>query len=321
MKKLKFVLGYLMVLSTSAVTAQSPYQDIAAIETEMARQLWISDTVIGYHDLANRIGMLQGQIGVAEADQHMKSLGAWFFQNEAGEAQLADARNRLNGAIAGYLGQVSQAAWGQNWPFGAEQQAYAQSVLTGVNNYYPQFLQYNLDPAPLVIQIALVAGWARGEVDIANPFAGHLERVRDAYQDARIRTRIAAARAPLPAVGGGVAAGPATPAYSPPQTYTPPLQPAPVEQPPIQVDAGGDFFDALRSGGYEMDVDRPGMDIQSFDLEADDPALCMQACTETAGCQSFTYVKPGAQSSGARCWLKGGVPPAVQNGCCISGVP
>jgi hypothetical protein len=73
-------------------------------------------------------------------------------------------------------------------------------------------------------------------------------------------------------------------------------------------------------GGYELNVDRPGWDIANFDLSQANPDLCRDACLRDGRCRAFTYVNPGVQGPSARCWLKGGVPNATPNNCCVSGV-
>lgn len=71
----------------------------------------------------------------------------------------------------------------------------------------------------------------------------------------------------------------------------------------------------------ERDVNRLGSDYQSFDLDADDPELCQEACDKDTRCKAFTYVKPGLQGPKAKCWLKDVVPqPRLNEGCCVSGV-
>jgi hypothetical protein len=78
---------------------------------------------------------------------------------------------------------------------------------------------------------------------------------------------------------------------------------------------------AAGAQGQEVAVDRPGQDLRpGFDLPATDPELCKQACEAEPACMAWTYVKPGGQTRSARCWLKSGVPPAVENECCVSGV-
>ncbi|HVZ71019.1 MAG TPA: PAN domain-containing protein [Polyangia bacterium] len=76
----------------------------------------------------------------------------------------------------------------------------------------------------------------------------------------------------------------------------------------------------MRRGTFEMNVDRPGYDYKNFDLPAPRPEMCRDACARERECASYTYVNPGVQGPGARCWLKNSIPQAVPNTCCISGV-
>lgn len=71
---------------------------------------------------------------------------------------------------------------------------------------------------------------------------------------------------------------------------------------------------------FEYSVDRPGMDIRSFEMSTADPAICRQECINNSACKAFTYVKPGIQGQRAKCWLKHSVPIAKKNDGCISGV-
>ena len=395
--------------------AQDAWNELIGLETELAREMSRIDTVLAYQDLADRIAILQGQATAADADARLKALGAQLVKREVGESDLADARARLGAAIAGYLDAVGRlAASSDRWPGGAAQQASAQALLEAVRASYPRFLQANLDPTPLVMQVALVTGWAQGESAVANPFAGHLLRMQEAYPDARTRARIAAAHGPLLAPDGTpVAANPLTPppptagergggqptlpatttgqllgcfkdtsafdldghlersaantpqaciarcasfgfryagvqygesclcgdsygrygpadncnyactgdagqicgGYSANSIYATGAQGVPIYPPPPS--GASDQI----AGGLELDTDRPGMDLTSFDLEAADPVLCLTACQDYGGCVAFTYVKPGVQGPAARCWLKGGVPAAVSSSCCISGTP
>jgi hypothetical protein len=70
----------------------------------------------------------------------------------------------------------------------------------------------------------------------------------------------------------------------------------------------------------EMGVNRPGADYTSFDLPHPHPHLCKEACMRDGRCRAFTYVNPGVQGPHPRCWLKGAVPAAEPNACCVSGV-
>lgn len=71
---------------------------------------------------------------------------------------------------------------------------------------------------------------------------------------------------------------------------------------------------------FERGYNRPGADYRSFDLPAPNPEMCREACYREPQCVAFTYVHPRVQGPNARCWLKGSVPPANPDGCCISGV-
>ena len=71
---------------------------------------------------------------------------------------------------------------------------------------------------------------------------------------------------------------------------------------------------------FELDVDRPGYDFQSFDLPQPRAELCREACLRDGRCQAFTYVNEGVQGPTARCRLKTSVPPPTPTNCCISGV-
>lgn len=70
----------------------------------------------------------------------------------------------------------------------------------------------------------------------------------------------------------------------------------------------------------ETDVDRAGGDLKSLDLPQPDLALCRQACEQDEACKAYTYVKPGVQGPGARCWLKSSAGRPSPNACCISGI-
>ena len=86
--------------------------------------------------------------------------------------------------------------------------------------------------------------------------------------------------------------------------------------------AGAGTAGRAAADGMERDTDRPGGgDFRHLSPPQDDPALCRDACRDDAHCRSWTYVKPNTiQGPGANCWLKTGVPPAVANDCCISGI-
>ena len=77
---------------------------------------------------------------------------------------------------------------------------------------------------------------------------------------------------------------------------------------------------AMIGSNLEYDIDRPGKDIKSLNLSTPDPKLCMQECANYPDCRAFTYVKPGVQSTQAKCWLKHSIPGPVKNTNCISGI-
>jgi hypothetical protein len=71
---------------------------------------------------------------------------------------------------------------------------------------------------------------------------------------------------------------------------------------------------------FEGGFTRPGADYRSFELPAANPEMCREICYREPRCAAFTYVHPHIQGNYARCWLKSAAPPAMPNGCCISGV-
>jgi hypothetical protein len=77
---------------------------------------------------------------------------------------------------------------------------------------------------------------------------------------------------------------------------------------------------AMAQMTYEVNIDRPGSDYTSFDLEQDNARVCQRACVADEGCRAGTYVRPGVQGPAPRCWLKGEIPASVPNACCVSGV-
>ena len=67
-------------------------------------------------------------------------------------------------------------------------------------------------------------------------------------------------------------------------------------------------------------IDRPGSDYASLDLESADPILCADACERDPECQAFSYNPPGMSGTKAKCWLKNEVPDMVNATGVISGV-
>lgn len=71
-------------------------------------------------------------------------------------------------------------------------------------------------------------------------------------------------------------------------------------------------------GAMEMGIDRPGSDIgPGFDVAT--ASSCERSCRLDAACKAYTFVKPGIQGPGAKCWLKTARPAKVPNSCCVSG--
>ncbi len=71
----------------------------------------------------------------------------------------------------------------------------------------------------------------------------------------------------------------------------------------------------------QNNVDRPGSDYHTFEMRANNPQQCLQACFADSQCKAWTFVKPNTiQGPKPRCWLKNAVPSPVSNACCASGV-
>lgn len=68
------------------------------------------------------------------------------------------------------------------------------------------------------------------------------------------------------------------------------------------------------------DSDRPGSDYRNFAVGRNDAALCRAACGLDPKCKAWTFVKPGAQGEGPRCWLKNRAPRRKNSKCCASGL-
>ncbi len=94
--------------------------------------------------------------------------------------------------------------------------------------------------------------------------------------------------------------------------------------------AASAFFAFAMSGAasaqdaFSDNIDRPGGDYRSFDINGDAEA-CRETCNRERQCRAWSYVKApmtwhGSQRPSARCWLKNVVPPARANPCCTSGV-
>jgi hypothetical protein len=86
----------------------------------------------------------------------------------------------------------------------------------------------------------------------------------------------------------------------------------------------GAFFIAVASSAnaqnFSFRTDRPGSDYKVFWTENDNGDICQRVCWGDKKCKAWTWVRPGVQGSGARCWLKAARPPAKHSYCCNSGL-
>jgi hypothetical protein len=140
--------------------------------------------------------------------------------------------------------------------------------------------------------------WLKSAVPNATPNGCCVSGVKNAAPSASYQASASTAPAPEP-----------PPPPPPAQPAPPPPPPAWTGTPPVR-----------GQHGLEVNIDRPGSDYSSFDLQQANPHLCKQACAGDARCVAFTYVNPGVQGPSPRCWLKNAVPRSVPNGCCTSGV-
>ena len=298
-------------------------------------------TLLGYQDDADALAVAQGRVSAADATARLRGYGDYLYRNEFGAADLAAQRQQVEATAGAFLAAVDQAVAAARWPAtgdAAGWQRRAVEQLAVVRQDLSGWLQRGLDPAPLLEQAVKVAGWTRGELKPARFFADHEARVLGALPTQGLRDSLAAATLP-PAVDPSRQPPPPGPRGGAPPPAPPPLPPP----------AAGDFWDTLKAGaqpppngnppaahaeppptrtadppddeGLEVNVDRPGMDLAHFDLEAPDPTLCLTLCQDYRGCRSFTYVKPGVQGPSARCYIKSGLPPPRRDKCCVSGTP
>lgn len=70
----------------------------------------------------------------------------------------------------------------------------------------------------------------------------------------------------------------------------------------------------------EVNMDRPGSDIDGFWMSSADPWKCHAACRENWRCRSWTYVEPGIHGQLPRCYLKSATPAQVAMSGVVSGV-
>lgn len=76
---------------------------------------------------------------------------------------------------------------------------------------------------------------------------------------------------------------------------------------------------AIGTSPFERETDRPGMDYR-HQAGVGSPELCRGLCDGEPRCRAFTWVRSGVQGPLPVCWLKGAVPPAQPDKCCVSGV-
>jgi PAN domain len=85
----------------------------------------------------------------------------------------------------------------------------------------------------------------------------------------------------------------------------------------------GCCFSGLHPNGAAMmraedKIDRAGSDINSFGISG--WQSCQNACEREDSCSSWTYVRPGIQGPGGKCWLKNAVARPFSNPGTVSGV-
>jgi PAN domain len=68
----------------------------------------------------------------------------------------------------------------------------------------------------------------------------------------------------------------------------------------------------------ERNIDRPGHELRTVPAVA--AADCSFACQAENKCRAFTFVRRGAHDPFGRCFLKDGIPPAIRDNCCTSGI-
>jgi hypothetical protein len=76
-----------------------------------------------------------------------------------------------------------------------------------------------------------------------------------------------------------------------------------------------------RDNRLEYSIDRVGGDYRAFDTSPNPTGKpCADACQADNHCRAWTYVRPGYQGAGARCYLKHELKPPRRTPCCISAV-
>lgn len=90
------------------------------------------------------------------------------------------------------------------------------------------------------------------------------------------------------------------------------------QPPPKPVLPGMGSVEVMKSFPRMEAGNRMGGDYANRDLPA--AQQCQAACAGEPQCRAWTWVKPGIQGPGGKCWLKNSVPPLSANDCCTSGV-
>jgi hypothetical protein len=76
-----------------------------------------------------------------------------------------------------------------------------------------------------------------------------------------------------------------------------------------------------RVEGVETSIERPGGDLRSFELKADEAdEACKAACVADNKCRAWTFARPGYTGREARCFLKKEIKPPRRKAGFISGV-
>src|SRR5262249_17949249 len=71
--------------------------------------------------------------------------------------------------------------------------------------------------------------------------------------------------------------------------------------------------------GFEINSDRPGLDLRSFTISYRSPEKCQTECAKDSSCQSWTF-QPSIANTDAVCRLKTGIPAQVSHEGMVSGV-
>lgn len=70
----------------------------------------------------------------------------------------------------------------------------------------------------------------------------------------------------------------------------------------------------------QVGYDRPGDGYLTFSIRSGDPAVCAARCERDLRCRAWSFSFPYTKEVSATCSLKNGVPPQVEDQCCVSSV-